>query len=140
MKNSESYSSLKTKINNLNDKIKDLESTIDQHQDTVGWERLKKTASPKFWTPHGKRVTLMTNIAHCLSQTQRVTLTQRVFLITEPPIISIPKERVTHRNSLKDQLHTVHLQRKINYLEQKLKEKSEQSKIYEDPSEAKPKV
>ena len=38
------------------------------------------------------------------------------------------------KQSYEEQLHTVHLQRKINYLQLKLKKKSDQSKMYKDPS------
>ena len=45
------------------------------------------------------------------------------------------------KQSYEEQLHTVHLKRKINYcLQLKLKEKSDQSQLYEDPSVVKLKV
>ena len=70
-----------------------------------------------------------------------MTLTQKISQLTVLPVVLIARVIVTHRKqSYEEELHTVHLQGKINYLQLKLKEKSDQSQSCEDPSVVKLKV
>ena len=136
--------SLKARINNFNDKIKDLESTIEQYQNTDEWERPRKTAPPKVWTPPTWKKVDIDNKYNTLlelnSESDSDSDPESISANSTTSDINSKSNSHPQRQSYEEQLHTVHLQRKINYLQLNLKEKSNQSNFFEDPSVVKLKV
>ena len=134
--------SLKARISSLNDKIKDLESTIEQYQNTDKWEKPRKTAPPKVWIPPTWKKVDIDNKYNTLLELNSENDSDPENISANSTTSGINSKSNSHPQKLsyEGQLHTVHLQRKINYLQLKLKEKSVQSQPYEDPPEVKLKV
>ena len=134
--------SLKARISSLNDKIKDLESTIEQYQNTDKWEKPRKTAPPKVWTPPTWKKVNINNKYNTLLELNSESDSDPENISANSTTSGINSKSNSHpqKQSYEEQLHTVHLQRKINYLQLKLKEKSDQSQSYENPSVVKLKV
>ena len=103
----------------LKAKVNELRNTIDAYSDQIDneWERPKKTCHPKNRVPPtwGK-VDLQNKYSPLLSA------------LSENESDDFPTYVTTNRHNLKpsfeEQLQTVHLHRKVNFLQQKLVEKS----------------
>ena len=112
---------LKTENTILSSKIKDLESSISQNWDTEGWIKPKKTVSwkdnvPPTWgkVDHNNRYSPLFSDTDSQSNTESDSCDDSEISENQP--------------TFSQQYQTVQLQRKINYLQSKLVEKSEEKK------------
>ena len=113
--------SLKTENTILSSKIKDLESSISQNWDTEGWIKPKKTVSwkdnvPPTWgkVDHNNRYSPLFSDTDSQSNTESDSCDDSEISENQP--------------TFSQQFQTVQLQRKINYLQSKLVEKSEEKR------------
>ena len=111
--------SIKFENPNLKARVNELRNNTDAYSDQIDseWERSKKTCHFKNWVPPTwRKVDLQNKYSPLLSapsETESDHFTTYVI-----------RDRDNIKPSFEEQLQTVHLQRKVNFLQQKLVEKS----------------
>ena len=114
-------------------KVNELRNTIDTYSDQIDneWERLKKPCHPKNWVPPtwGK-VDLQNKYSPLLSAPSEIESDDFPTYVTR-------NRHNLKPSSFEEQLQTVHLQRKVNILQQKLVEKSKAIPTNDKPEQDK---
>ena len=116
--------SLRARISSLNDKIKDLESTIEHYQNMTSGRSQERLHPPKSGhLLHGKKSILITNITLLELNSESDSDPENISANSTTSGINSKNNSHPQKQSYEEQLHIVHLQRKINYLQLKLKKK-----------------